>query len=351
METDGKKIDEFSPSLQFTVLLYLYFVVLLTLGASSLMHLISYGHNYFIINSNIPKWAVIWDGAISTLNILYGLKSITLALRGHRCAVSAMRWSLWLCFFYTTCEYLGRIGPAGMGFVLIVPLIPILFSLFFWLYMLMSKSIRNQYPKAERKKWIWGTLGKMLFWFLILKSVSVFYTRIVLEKNSQFIKPSLIQLNKGEITDGICVSHPLSSWIVQKGSKTDQLYTTVDSCRIHTGSTVMNNSDRLSFNVMLGQELLSGGITKGQEFSYLDTVLLDKKLYCSRYSIIPRDSVGQTYFMSAALFDNKSKKVAFLSMVGKTPVLIPDEDVIRYMKSVDFDLKQRIIKNNGVKDE
>ena len=113
----------------------------------------------------------------------------------------------------------------------------------------------------------------------------------------------------------------------------------------------MNNSDRLSFNVMLGQELLSGGITKGQEFSYLDTVLLDKKLYCSRYSIIPRDSVGQTYFMSAALFDNKSKKVAFLSMVGKTPVLIPDEDVIRYMKSVDFDLKQRIIKNNGVKDE
>ena len=55
--------------------------------------------------------------------------------------------------------------------------------------------------------------------------------------------------------------------------------------------------------------------------------------------------------MSAALFDNKSKKVAFLSMVGKTPVLIPDEDVIRYMKSVDFDLKQRIIKNNGVKDE
>ena len=115
METDGKKIDEFSPSLQFTVLLYLYFVVLLTLGASSLMHLISYGHNFFILNSNLPKWVVLWAGAVSTLNIIYGIKAITLALQGHRCAVSAMRWSLWLCFFYTACEYLGRIGPAGMG--------------------------------------------------------------------------------------------------------------------------------------------------------------------------------------------------------------------------------------------
>ena len=90
MEKDEMKVEGFEPTLQFTILLYFYFVVLMTLGASSLMHLFSYNFDYFILTPDIPWWAVIWDGAISVFSTLYGIKAITLALRGHRCAVSAM---------------------------------------------------------------------------------------------------------------------------------------------------------------------------------------------------------------------------------------------------------------------
>ena len=175
MEKDEMKVEGFEPTLQFTILLYFYFVVLMTLGASSLMHLFSYNYELFVINSSIPWWAVIWDGAIRLLSILYGIKAITLALKGHRCAVSAMRWSLWMSFFYSFWWGYDRVfGPAGMGYVVIASLLPVICTFSLWVFMLLSKTIKRLYPKVNRRKWIWGTLGKILFWSYILRRIHLF---------------------------------------------------------------------------------------------------------------------------------------------------------------------------------
>lgn len=341
MEKDETKVEEYEPTLQFTILLYLYFVVLMTLGASSLTHLFSYNYDLFVINSNIPWWAVIWDGAISLLSTLYGIKAITLALKGHRCAVSAMRWSLWMCFFYSFCGFYDRIGPAGMGYVIIVALLPVVYAFFFGLYMLFSKDIKRIYPQDNRKKWYWGTLGKILFWSYLLWFGLLIYRNMEIRDNSKQIPLSQIQLRKGEITDGFYKSHPLHSWQVYSNSTSDVAYITEDSCRIHLSSMLIDNSDRLTFNELLGQEMLSGGIISGEEICHLDTTLSDKKLYCSKYSIINKnDSTSESFFMSAAYYDNKSNKTAILSVVGDTVSLISKDELIQYMNSVVFDLKQ-----------
>lgn len=341
MEKEEIKVEEYKLTLQLTILLYFYFVVLMTLGASSLMHLFSYNFNYFILNSEIPWWAVIWDGAISTFSTLYGIKAITLALKGHRCAVSAMRWSLWMCFFYSFCGFYDRIGPAGMGYVMIVALLPVIYTFSFWLYMLLSKTIKNVYPKGGRKKWFWGTFGKILFWSYILWFATLIYRNIEIRNNSKQIPLSQIQLRKGEITDGFYKSTPLHTWHVLKNNSSDVIYITEDSCRIHMASMLMDNSDRLTFNDILGQEMLSGGFFAGEEIFHLDTILSAKKLYCSKYSITNKsDSLTESFFMSAAYFDNKSKKVAILSVIGDSTSLISKEELIQYMNSVTFDLKK-----------
>jgi len=340
MEKDEMKVEEFEPTLQFTILLYFYFVVLMTLGASSLMHLFSYNFNYFILTPDIPWWAVIWDGAISVFSTLYGIKAITLALRGHRCAVSAMRWSLWMCFFYSFCGFYDRIGPAGMGYVIIVALLPVIYTFFFWIYMLQSKTIKNVYPEGFRKKWFWGTFGKILFWSYLLWFAVLIYRNFEIRNNSKQAPLTQIELRKGEITDGFYKSSPLHTWHVLKKSSSDVIYITEDSCRIHLASMLMDNSDRLTYNEMLGREMMSGGYYASEEISHIDTLLSGKRLYCSKYRIISKsDSLSESFFMSAALFDNKSKKVAILSVIGDTATLISRDELIQYMNSVDFNLK------------
>lgn len=350
MENEEKIINEFTPAPLFTVLLYLYFVVLLTLGASSLMHLISYKTNYFILNPSLPAWAVLWDGAISTLNILFGIKAITLSLKGHRCAVSGMRWSLWFCFIYHFNEFYERSGPAGMRYVLIVAFIPLFYTFVFWLYMLKSKAVKEMFPKENRKKWPWGTLGKILFWSYLLWLLSVSYVLIEKKNKSKAIPPSFITLSNGEITDGLCVFKPLREWQPMGESQSGHRYITTGGVSINISSDVMNSSDRLAFNEMLGRELLSCGISSGEEFSHFDTIMSGKKLYVSKYKITNRtDSVTNSYLMCAAFFDDESQKVAMLSVTGDTVSLISKRDILEYMNSVIFDLKNRIAKKNGVK--
>lgn len=350
MENEEKTITEFRPTPLFTVLLYLYFVVLLTLGASSLMHLISYKTNYFIINPNLPAWAVLWDGAISTLIILFGIKAITLSLKGHCCAVSAMRWSLWLCFIYHFNEFYERSGPAGMGYVLVVAFIPLLYTFVFWLYMLKAKAVKEMFPKGNRKKRPWGILGKILFWSYLLWLISVSYVLIEKNNKSKAVPTSFITLSNEEITDGLCVSKPLREWKPMGKGQSGHRYITTGGATINISSDVMNSSDRLAFNEMLGRELLSCGISFGEEISHFDTIMSEKKLYASKYNITNKsDSVTNSYLMCAAFFDDESQKVAMLSVTGDTVSLISKRDILEYMNSVDFDLKNRIVKKNGVK--
>ena len=84
----------------------------------------------------------------------------------------------------------------------------------------------------------------------------------------------------------------------------------------------------------------AGGYYASEEISHIDTLLSGKRLYCSKYRIISKsDSLSESFFMSAAFFDNKSKKVAILSVIGDTATLISRDELIQYMNSVDFNLK------------
>lgn len=339
---EEEKIKRFEPTTGFTVLLFLFFVTLVTESIQFATQYSAIGIEIF----NEPDYPWYWrafDTIFRLLIILYGFKAITLGLSGHRNAISTLRWALFIFFIYWYSNYSNNIAAQQNPFALIFCLFEILLSLFFWLYTFFSKGAKQMFPKGTRKKYIWGTIG--LFMFLTYVGLIFGMMRVVSVKRhlSNPVKSAReLSLQAGEYADSLTIYKALPEWKHLRRIYETTYFETNDGLDIRIRSCNIPEWNRSLFATYYGTFLEEDAALGVQEVSYLDTIVDEKTVYSSVYEMTKPNS--SYYAQVIGIFDKESYKSIMFIVRGDTIPLLTSKDITRVTKGVDFRLENRTIK-------
>lgn len=157
MEAEEKK--DILPTGILTFLFIYFYVILRSIWDYGVM-LYDWGDDYFIINSPVEVWSTL---ILQTIGWCYALISIVYALLRDKGAIKALRWSVFFILGLSALDLLSMLPDIKGLLVSIFKMFRLLFLVVFYIYLWRSKSIRNTFPKSERKtNWIVWT-GWLIF--------------------------------------------------------------------------------------------------------------------------------------------------------------------------------------------
>lgn len=339
---EEEEIKRFEPTTGFTVLLFLFFVALVTESLQFATQYSALGIEIF----NEPDYPWYWlafNAIFRLLIILYGFKAITLALSGHQNAISTLRWALFIFFIYWYSNFSNNIAAHQNPFALIFCLFEILLSLIFWLYTFFSKGAKQMFPKGIRKKFPWGTIGLLNFLLYVAFIVELSHIQGVKKDLSKPVRNvKVLNLQAGEYADSLTIYKPLPEWKCLKRIYETTYFETSDKRYIRVRSFAIADCDRTLFACYYGTFLGEDAAQGIQEVSYLDTIVDEKAVYSSVYEMTKPDS--SYYDQVIGIFDKESYKSIMFIVRGDTIPLLTSKDITRVTKGVDFRLENRAIK-------
>lgn len=299
-------IEEWKPNKTTNFLLFVLFCLLICRVWDWIKYWKDYGFEYILDYEKYPlsfTWIPICTWIAIIAGDIMSFKTITLVLGGNRECVFSMR----LCLIHIIITQT-LISPYWHS---IVPMaLTNLYLLFFLGYMLFAKSIKEHFPKDERRIRFWGSVWIVL---IIMYLIPILSSLKYLRSSSS--------------------ANPTYQYKEQNDFENDDYYLNrVDSCKnsiILAGQYTIDNTR--SHNLIL-YDLLEG-LKKDSvnEVSISDTLINDKRIITTILNINQKDVYLST------VFDPGSQNMVAIISKGDNPDSI--------INAIDFKLKEGIFKN------
>ena len=340
MDKNEKKINSFKPKFGFTIWLFFYFVSLVTESLRFAKQLSNFGfETYSEPDYSLPF--LVFGTLLLALFILYSFKAITLCLSGHPTALSSLRWSLFIFIVYSYGNVFGKIEIINNAIISFYLLFGFFFLVIFWLYTFFSKGIKEMFPKAYRRKFLWGRVGLCFFWTYMAFLGVLMYTRNKIEANSAPINVNYLVLSEEEYADSLTIYKALPDWKYKKRIYETTYFETSKGLDIRVRSNNFPDGSRTMFCAYFGSFLTDNSVKTPLELSYHDTIVDERKVYSSIYKMSRPDS---TYYAQVVgIFDKESYKAVMFIVRGDTVPLFTPQVISQICKGVDFRLKDRIV--------
>jgi hypothetical protein len=276
--------------------------------------------------------------------------SIIRLLKGKPDCITCIRWALCINFFVLLYEFfvksLGRAIVYHWTYA-ILPIVPLLFTIIFFIYLAKSHSIKQLYPTFERKYSPGGWVWLSFFIICLFCFAFFFYTYYNEEKRSKTVDDESLSLPLGYFSDGRIVFTSNSNWsrsekeimdIDDISQKATMWESREDSISKHIISGVTPKRRHSDFMTILLQHLPDEQRFFIREVSACDTVINEEQYYVDQY-LYERDSISYLWTFSVR-FDSHSHKFCAYSMYG---INLKEKkemnDVLSFLNSVIFDLK------------
>ena len=274
--------------------------------------------------------------------------SIIRLLKGKPDGITCVRWALGfnvIVVLFQLFQSLGRIITIHWMYA-ISPVFQLLLTIVFLFYLRKSDSVKQLYPKSERKfspgGWIW-----LFFFILCVFSFSyMLYTNIEMESKSKKIELGSLSIPSDGYSDGLLLFESGNKWSqttkelmdMEDISQEVTLWElTGDSiCEIVMSgvSPKRRHSDYMSIllqSLPEEQKYFSGEVT------VCDTIINDDQYYLDQYQYVA-DSISYLWTFSAR-FDSETHKFCALSKYGiQRDERVDKNEVLSFLKSVVFDL-------------
>ena len=274
--------------------------------------------------------------------------SIIRLLKGKPDGITCVRWALGfnvIVVLFQLFQSLGRIITIHWMYA-ISPVFQLLLTIVFLFYLRKSDSVKQLYPKSERKfspgGWIW-----LFFFILCVFSFSyMLYTNIEMESKSKKIELGSLSIPSDGYSDGLLLFESGNKWsqttkelmdmedISQEVTLWDLTGDSICEIVMSGVSPKRRHSDYMSIllqSLPEEQKYFSGEVT------VCDTIINDDQYYLDQYQYVA-DSISYLWTFSAR-FDSETHKFCALSKYGiQRDERVDKNEVLSFLKSVVFDL-------------
>lgn len=281
----------------------------------------------------------------------YALHGIMSTIRMERYAMANLKISL---LFYICLIVQSPIRTYGMSRCMWA-LFCLFFSIFLLLYLVFSKSQKRDFPDRTFSYWGWSGVG--LFILALIPLSYLLYGILITNHFSLPVKDtSRIMLKDGEYCDGYSVFSLNSGWSMDSISLNDYPDPSISFVKpqiiiqsSHMEEVALKEQTaRENFNYLAGNlGVFFMRDDAVSEITSFDTVM-DKGVLCiSTYR--QADNSAIVYMTCAALFPNNFYKSLFLCIRENEIMDGKKDSILRFMKTVDFDLHSRLSEEKGIK--
>lgn len=274
--------------------------------------------------------------------------SIIRLLKGKPDGITCVRWALGLnviVVLFQLFQSLGRIISIHWMYA-ISPVFQLLLTIVFLIYLRKSDSVKQLYPKSERKfspgGWIW-----LFFFILCIFSFSyMLYTNIKMENKSKKIELGTLSIPSDGYSDGLLLFESEIKWsqstkelmdmedVSQEVTLWELTGDSICELVISGVSPKRRHSDYMSIllqSLPEEQKYFSG------EVMVCDTIINDDQYYLDQYQYVA-DSISYLWTFSAR-FDSETHKFCAFSKYGiQRDERVDKNEVLSFLKSVVFDL-------------
>jgi hypothetical protein len=226
------------------------------------------------------------------------------------------------------------------------PVLQLFLTIIFLFYLGKSKSVKQLYPKSERKfspgGWVW-----LLFFILSVFSISyMLYTNIEMENKSKKHELSSLSIPSNSYSDGLLLFESTNKWsnstkeimdmedMPQEVTLWELASDSICELVMSGVSPKRRHSDYMSIllqSLPEEQKYFSG------EVIACDTIINDDQYYLDQYQYVA-DSISYLWTFSAS-FDSETHKFCALSKYGiQRDERMDKDEVLSFLKSVVFDL-------------
>ena len=277
------------------------------------------------------------------------LWSIIRLLKGKTDCITCIRWALGINFLVLLYEYF--VKSLGKAIVIhwsygVYPIIPLLFTIIFFIYLSKSHTIKQLYPASERRfspgGWVWLSFFIICIFFFAF----IFYTGYDEEMRSKTIDSSSLSLPKECHSDGRVLFYSKAKWsqsekeimdIDDNAQKTTDWELSDDSIYKHVISGIAPKRRHSDFMTILLQNLPDEQKFFVKEVLSCDTVINDDQYFVDQY-LYERDSIPYLWTFSVR-FDSHSHKFCASSMYGSNLKEQKEmNEVLSFLNTVVFDL-------------
>lgn len=345
--SEENEIEEFKPSGWLYVFLFIYYSIWLLQGFGAISHYCTFGFDEFQ-KYGLVEWLFF---PVYLIAAFYSLYAVVKTLRGDADCITALKWSLVIIFLYTGYDdSRGQIATYNIWAWSVVFFARPLFYLIFYLYLCFAKGVKLRYPKEDRRfapsGWVWVGILMMFLTIVVIGGVKQY-------KISQYCKKvdiSLLNLQKGEITDGYILFNSDREW-TEWSQPADTLW--IDE-RIEALPTLMSMDSTSIIYLSSGQCLKPGARTHNQiivaslgilrqnelkgdlkEVEFTDTIINGNKLMSTTFEL-SNDST-KAHFTVMNITDSISPKCGVFVRIDKE--CYGSAWPVNFAKRIRFDLQ------------
>lgn len=345
--SEEKEIKVFKPSGWLYVFLFIYYSIWLLQGFGAVSHYYTFGFDEFQ-KYGLVEWLCF---PVFLLAALYSLYAVIKTLRGDADCITALKWSLVITFLYTGFnETRGQIATYNVWVWCVAFFARPLFYLIFYLYLCFAKGVKRRYPKKDRR---FSPSGRVWTGILMLFLAIGVFALTKEYKVSQYCKQidsSLLNLKKGEVSDGFIVFNSNRKWeewlrpsdtlwiedrietipTLMSSDSTSLIYLSSGKCPKPDART-HNQIIVASLNILRENEL-NGDL---HEMAFNDTIVNSNKLMATSFKL-EGDSI-QYYFTVMHITDGLSPKCGVFVRIDKDG--FDSEWPVNFAKGIRFGLQ------------
>lgn len=358
---DEEEISEFKFPTGLNIFLFVYFTICFLESYRNLSHYLTFGFDELT-----DEYITIW--ICSIINIIAGLYSayaIIQTLRKDNDCIVSLKFALTVWILYTALspDIIARLAEPLNSLQFFFLLFRPVFCLTFLLYICFSKTIKETFPKCERKfgptGWIWiGILSSH-----IINTAYGLYKTHEYATYCDYTPISVLDLKEGELSDGIIIFKSDRRWTkVETDIDTilDEFLVVTEPTLISKDSQsticlssgiVCNKPDIRTFNtvIALGLKQIDPdfrlSFKRIHEVSFTDTIVNGNRLKSSIF-MAENDSAKRYYSVSLITDSIYPKSCIFVRMDKNE---ISPELSIKTAEGIRFDLKQILESKNNVR--
>lgn len=333
----------------YTVMLCLFFCYLFRLSIGAISQFSHWIVPEIKLSDNPTFFSIYY--LVYFLWFAFGFWSIVLALKSSKYAIPCLKLCLpyhFLALLVSSLTKTRFICLNGSWLTLLI----VLFPLIFYVYLCISKEIKETYPKKERRWGVPGYIGFILYLLLILIFAQRIMTDVSKRRNSCKIDTAKIELFENEITDGRVVFKPKETWTMDS---IVILNTVQDAFYFHdTLSTSIINIVCATEEYEPSRHYYIYSIWENQPdcikqyykydigFKEIDTeeyiIFVDQYYY-------QNDSTSYYWTYASKLGKTFEKGIRF-SIVEKDSLRTSIDDAVEFLDSASIDIKDRLLKKN-----
>lgn len=326
------------PGCTFTLLLFIFFYLLIRYVFQIIRFYNWNGTNPLNEEHSFQSLILLLPGII--LAVCFSFIATYKTLQSKSYSISMLKYAV----FFFLCKSVLDLSQIEYLTQLILLIPKILFYLIFFIYLIKSKHVESYLPTAKRKSKLIHLLAILIF---LISVVPIFYYEGRMTYVSKYIPIEGINLNHNELTDGLAVFSPLESWTL------DSVYNDSNMI-IHEFSENKNTKYYVvSFNESYQSRINFAAMQS--EFQILpDTMMVDKVLtkdsvingniYLHDVYRINETKDESVYWSFAALYSKDYIKAVIISCFENDSYSNSEKSIGRFLKSVDFNLRERISK-------